>query len=109
MNTYSLHPGVIKTELGRHLNSVYFPGFRSLLKFTVGWFFKSPEDGALTSIYCGVDEKCANETGLYYSDCEVAEESALAKNVNIARELWKMSWKMVGLPENYNPFAVKSI
>jgi hypothetical protein len=29
-------------------------------------FFKTPEGGAQTSIYCSVDEKLANKTGLYY-------------------------------------------
>lgn len=29
-------------------------------------FLKSPASGAQTTIYCAIDEKCANETGLYY-------------------------------------------
>ena len=66
MNTYSLHPGVIKTELGRHLNETLFWGARKLIGIFVMPFCKNPELGAQTTIYCAVDEKCANETGLYY-------------------------------------------
>jgi len=29
--------------------------------------YKNAEQGAQTTIYCSVDEKIANETGLYYS------------------------------------------
>lgn len=66
VNTYSLHPGVIKTELGRHLDETLFRGARTLIGTIFGPFFKNPELGAQTTIYCAVDEKCANETGLYY-------------------------------------------
>jgi hypothetical protein len=29
-------------------------------------FFKTPEEGASTTIYCSVDEGLADKTGLYY-------------------------------------------
>lgn len=66
INTYSLHPGVIATELGRHLDSAIFPGVRFMFQKVGKVFIKSPEQGAQTTIYCALDDKCANETGLYY-------------------------------------------
>ncbi|KAI5635136.1 short chain dehydrogenase domain-containing protein [Phthorimaea operculella] len=103
VNTYSLHPGVIRTELGRHLNSTMFPGasklFQSFIPFT-----KSPKMGAQTTIYCAVDEKCANETGLYYSDCVVTKPSRRAENEELSRKLWDLSVEMVGL-KDYDPFT----
>jgi hypothetical protein len=30
------------------------------------FFFKTPEEGAQTTIYCAVDETLADKTGLYY-------------------------------------------
>lgn len=104
VNVYSLHPGVITTELGRHLNKTYFFGVRWLLSF-VRIFFKTPEQGAQTTIYCAVDETTGKESGLYYSDCRPVEPSKNAENVNDARTLWKVSLKMVKLPK-YNPFIV---
>lgn len=100
---------MIKTELGRHLNSIYFPGFSAILRYTIGWFIKTPEQGAQTTIYCAVDEKCANETGLYYSDCQVAEQPPGAKKVEDAQKLWDVSWKLVGLENDYDPFNVKKM
>lgn len=67
MNTYSLHPGVVRTELGRHFNETLFWGARKIIGFLLFPFMKSSELGAQTTIYCAVDEKCANETGLYYA------------------------------------------
>lgn len=108
INTYSLHPGLIHTEIGRHMNRIFFPGFRTLFRYTFGWFLKTPEQGAQTTIYCAVDEACTNESGLYYSECKTVEHSPAAKRLEDAQKLWDMSWKMVGLADDYNPFVVKN-
>ncbi|XP_053601208.1 retinol dehydrogenase 13-like isoform X2 [Plodia interpunctella] len=102
VNTYSLHPGVIKTELGRHLNDTIFPYARQIFGALAGPFTKSPELGAQTTIYCAVDEKCANETGLYYSDCQVTSPSQMAQSDENAKKLWELSQKLVGL--DFDPF-----
>ncbi|KAJ8945893.1 hypothetical protein NQ318_002735 [Aromia moschata] len=80
VNVYSLHPGVIKTELGRHIIINKIWGLRWLWENISTWFIKTPEQGAQTSIYCAVDEKCENETGLYYAECAVKEPSMEAQN-----------------------------
>ncbi|CAK1600114.1 unnamed protein product [Parnassius mnemosyne] len=103
VNTYSLHPGVIKTELGRHMDDTLFWGARKLFGI-LRPFLKSPELGAQTTIYCAVDEKCANETGLYYSDCVVTTPHSNALNDEYAKKLWDVSMELVGL-QDYNPFT----
>ncbi|XP_071454103.1 retinol dehydrogenase 12-like isoform X2 [Hetaerina americana] len=100
VNVYALHPGVVSTDLGRHLHSTIIPG--------ASWFYrnvncfgaKNPVQGAQTTIYCAVDEKTANETGLYYSDCKVATPSAKARDPELAERLWNESLKMVNLKED---------
>lgn len=104
INTYSLHPGVIKTELGRHLNETLFRGARGIIGFFLSPFMKTPEEGAQTTIYCSVDEKCANETGLYYSDCEATSPCSKALNDDYAKKLWDISAELVGL-KDFNPFT----
>jgi retinol dehydrogenase-12 len=66
VTTYSLHPGVINTELGRHLDTALVPGSRWVFDNLFSVFIKSPEQGAQTTIYCAVHEEVAQETGLYY-------------------------------------------
>lgn len=63
---YSLHPGVIATELGRHLDSAFFPGARTLFGLIIGTFVKTPDRGCQTTIHCAVDEEAGKQTGLYY-------------------------------------------
>ncbi|XP_026726344.1 retinol dehydrogenase 13-like [Trichoplusia ni] len=104
INTYSLHPGVIKTEILRNLDDTTFWGARKTLNILVGPFMKSPESGAQTTIYCAVDEKCAAETGLYYSDCVVKRPASNGSKKEYAKKLWEMSAEMVKLGD-YNPFT----
>jgi NAD(P)-dependent dehydrogenase (short-subunit alcohol dehydrogenase family) len=104
VTVYSLHPGVIATELGRHLDSIYFRGFRWILGVFATPFMKTPEQGAQTTIYCAVDEKCADQSGLYYSNCAVANVAQNGKNATDAERLWVKSLELVGLDKDYNPF-----
>lgn len=83
VTTYSLHPGVVATDVWR---SVPWP-LDSLIKR----FMESPEQGAATSIYCASSDAVASETGLYYDKCKVKEPSALAKDAMLAQQLWKQS------------------
>jgi hypothetical protein len=66
VTTYSLHPGIVRTELFRHLSDSYFCGVQNILNAVVSLFFKTVEEGAQTTLYCSLDEKLADETGLYY-------------------------------------------
>lgn len=96
VTTYSLHPGVIRTELGRHL----FPTLSFLLKIIVIPFMmliKSPWEGAQTTIYCAVEESIANDSGLYYSDCAAKTPAPQAQDDAAAKKLWDLSASMVGL------------
>lgn len=62
VNTYCLHPGVVRTELARHVEDLIGP-LKHVMWPLLYPFSKSPVEGAQTSIYCAVDDGCANETG----------------------------------------------
>lgn len=66
VHVYSLHPGIVRTELVRTLDSVYFPGMWFLGRFILYPWMKTPKQGAQTTLYCSIDEKTEAETGLYY-------------------------------------------
>ncbi|XP_011259617.2 retinol dehydrogenase 11 [Camponotus floridanus] len=100
INVYSLHPGNIPTEITRHASSTFFPGASysySILSWILLWAFKTLEEGAQTTIYCSIDEKTANETGLYYSDCSVVNPRRKATNDEYAKNLWDVSCKLLNL------------
>ena len=87
INTYSLHPGLIATDIVRN---------DWLFRWGVNWFYWLPflvneKQGAFTTIYCAVSEQAKTESGLYYSDCRVAEPGSVAKDREVAEKLWKVS------------------
>ncbi|XP_026233714.1 retinol dehydrogenase 11 [Anabas testudineus] len=96
VTVYSLHPGVIRTELGRH----FFPSlplWKRMLIIPMGMLIKSPWEGAQTTIYCAVDESVSNNSGLYYSDCAPKKAAPQAQDDAAAKKLWDLSTSMVGL------------
>jgi NAD(P)-dependent dehydrogenase (short-subunit alcohol dehydrogenase family) len=83
VNTYSLHPGVVATEVWREIP---WPVGTLLKRFMI-----TAEEGALTTLHCATSSAVANESGLYYSECRAVEPSALARDPALAAELWRRS------------------
>lgn len=96
VTVYSLHPGVIRTELGRHLIPT-LALWKRLILILFGWLVKSPTEGAQTTIYCAVDESLDQVSGLYYSDCATKTPAPQALDDKAAKKLWDLSASMVGL------------
>ncbi|KAK0133745.1 Retinol dehydrogenase 12 [Merluccius polli] len=92
VTAYSLHPGVVQTELWRHLNGPQ----QTIIKM-VSPFTKTSVQGAQTSIYCAVDPSLENESGGYYSDCAPASCSRAAQSDESAQRLWEMSCELLSI------------
>ncbi|XP_067874332.1 retinol dehydrogenase 13 [Heterodontus francisci] len=93
----SLHPGVVMTELARHMMPNLSLWFKILIASIAIVAFKNPWQGAQTSIYCAVAEELDNVSGLYFSDCCAKEPAPQARDDDDAKKLWELSEKMVGL------------
>ena len=59
ITTYSLHPGVIQTELARHFSDTYGVVAALAYRYLIGPFIKRPWDGAQTTLFCCLDESLA--------------------------------------------------
>lgn len=86
VTTYSLHPGVIASDVWREVPI----GVRHVMKL----FMKSPEDGAKTSLYCATSVEVAGDTGRYYEKSREKQPSKAA-TAELAAELWKRSEEWV--------------
>eukprot|EP00092_Neocalanus_flemingeri_P008537 GFUD01009196.1.p1 GENE.GFUD01009196.1~~GFUD01009196.1.p1 ORF type:complete len:321 (+),score=108.94 GFUD01009196.1:106-1068(+) len=94
VTVYCLHPGVIKTELFRHVKETY--GYLLyLLGHVLMPFYKTVESGAQTSIFCAVEESLENVTGKYYKDCKEVDASKDGNNMEDAKKLWEVTEDMV--------------
>jgi WW domain-containing oxidoreductase len=83
----SLHPGVIITNLGRHLNPVMKFGFGVASVVMC----KSIEQGAATECYLAVHPDTAGISGQYFDDCNIAVPRADGTDADTARRLWDVS------------------
>ena len=104
VTSYAVHPGVVATELSRHLSSSIFPGMTFVWDNIMKLWIKTPEQGAQTTIHCAVDEEAGKESGLYYADCAPATPSRRARDPDTARRLWEESVRVTGLGD-VDPFT----
>ena len=87
VSTYSLHPGVVDTEVWREVPRFIRPLLRLRRLLT-------PEQGAQTTLYCALHAP-ASESGLYYDKCRVKSPSRIAQDAHLAEQLWNQSLQWV--------------
>jgi len=93
VTTYSLHPGVIRTEINRNLPAI-LNAVSPALYFLFG---KTCKSGAQTTLACALDPDLSDVTGKYFSDCKMVDESEDARDDEMAEWLWRTSEKLTGL------------
>jgi NAD(P)-dependent dehydrogenase (short-subunit alcohol dehydrogenase family) len=89
----SLHPGWVATNIGA--NNV--PIFGRLGKAIINLTAISPEKGAETTLYLATSPDVANVSGQYFYKCKPARPTAAAQDKAVARRLWEVSERLVGL------------
>ncbi|XP_072317193.1 retinol dehydrogenase 13 [Eucyclogobius newberryi] len=99
VSCFCLHPGVIRTELGRHVQSC-FPLLGALLSLPALLFMKTPHEGSQTTVYCAVTPGLQAKSGAYFSDCAEKEPAPEAKEDKTALKLWNESCRLVGLNQD---------
>ena len=104
VRAFAVHPGVILTDLARHLEAADFEDLQS--RSSGGRMrLKTTEAGAATSVYAATAPELDGRGGLYLEDCRVAEVDdqspdggvrSYAVDPEAARRLWAMSEELVG-------------
>lgn len=84
----SVHPGVIQTNLGKHL-----PAWQQFAAKLIGWtFMKDIPEGAATTCYVASSPDLKGVRGFYFADCNVNEgETPYIRDEAMARKLWTVS------------------
>lgn len=92
VGVWSLHPGAVSTRLGANNG-----GIAKLVIPLLSLFFKTPAQGARTSVHlCSAPEIDA-PNGTYFVNRKPAKTSALARDHEVAQDLWARSERLVGL------------
>jgi len=106
VRSFALHPGVIMTELARHLTMEDIQELMSNAPADGGLEFKPVEAGAATTVYAATAPELEGRGGLYLEDCQIGERvdddassrgfKPHAVDPEAARRLWDVSEELVG-------------
>ncbi|HJL17988.1 MAG TPA: SDR family NAD(P)-dependent oxidoreductase [Sandaracinaceae bacterium LLY-WYZ-13_1] len=87
----AVHPGVIATNLGRHM-----PWYaRVLFPIAAALAFKSIPQGAATQCYVATHPSLADVRGEYFADCNTAKSSRHSRDPELAKRLWDLTEAIV--------------
>ena len=87
----AVHPGVIKTNLGRSMASFA----RVALAIAEPLALKSNAEGAATQVYVATRPELEGVTGEYFADCNIAKSSRVSYDAALATRLWEESERIV--------------
>jgi NAD(P)-dependent dehydrogenase (short-subunit alcohol dehydrogenase family) len=111
IRSFAVHPGAILTDIFRHMTEderlawVQRAGGELARR---GEDFKTPQQGAATSVWCALSPQLQGMGGVYCEDCDIAELVAadspagygvrpFAIDPDQAAELWQFSEKVTGV------------
>ncbi|XP_057569053.1 retinol dehydrogenase 13 isoform X2 [Hippopotamus amphibius kiboko] len=93
----ALHPGVARTELGRH-TGMHSSTFSSFTLGPIFWLLvKSPQLAAQPSTYLAVAEELEGISGKYFDGLKEKAPAPEAEDEEVAWKLWAESARLVGL------------
>jgi NAD(P)-dependent dehydrogenase (short-subunit alcohol dehydrogenase family) len=106
LRAYAVHPGAIRTELGRHMDENDIKDLMKRRPSKSPMVFKQVPQGAATTVWAATAPELDGRGGVYCEDCNVAEkiedpESALgvlswALDEAAAERLWSLSEEWSG-------------
>ncbi len=116
VRAFSVHPGAIMTDLGRHLTEEDYKAFgithlpNGEVEFSGDspWRFKTVPQGAATSVWCATSAQLDGKGGVYCEDCDIAPAiddgdlttagvAPWAHDPAFADRLWTLSETLTGV------------
>ena len=78
-----LHPGGVNTKIAKNLKGISGAISRNTMKF-----FKSPEEGAETSLYLASSSEVGNFNGKFFENKKEIQSKEVTYDESIAKQLW---------------------
>lgn len=91
VSVYSLHPGEIQTDIFRH-----FKGWHKFVLFIVKTsYFKTPEEGAQTTLYTALEQGLEKYSGQFFIECQKRPFYKTATDDSLNEEVWQATVKLL--------------
>lgn len=97
VHSFAVHPGKVCTDLLRN-----WPGITgNVLRAFARVFFKSPEEGCQTVVFCAVADKLRELSGKVLENCSIYKVKSNVKDRDLGEKLWNVSLHLCGfdIPE----------
>ncbi len=95
VHAYAVHPGLVGTDLMRYLGDQEREALDSSIK-GYGLEYKTPAQGAATSVWAATSAELADHGGAYVEDCHLSQSAPYAHDSAAAKRLWNISEELVG-------------
>lgn len=94
----AIHPGVVRTDIGRRLEEQYGPNLSRAIDLLTGIVLYAPKEACLTQVYCATSPEIENRDvrGRYF--IPIANElrpNPASEDVEAQEALWTYSEKLV--------------
>lgn len=105
VRAFAVHPGVIMTNLSRHLEETDYTALMERKPAGEPLQFKSLEQGAATTVWAATSPHLAGRGGIYLENCQIAPAAVQGKDIGVesyavnaaaAEKLWSLSEELVG-------------
>ena len=105
VRVFAVHPGVIMTELSRHMVEADFESLSAKTPAGEELVFKSVEQGSATSVWAATSPELDGKGGIYLENCQIAEPAVQGSNSGVesyatdtvaAERLWALSEGLTG-------------
>jgi len=98
----TVHPGVVRTEITRHIPGGEFAQWFLWLSSPLSWIvMKSPNEGAQTTLHVALCKECESVGGKYWVDCKIKRSSNKeAMDVEVEQKLWSLTLEQLKWNEN---------
>lgn len=94
VNAYSVHPGIVDTDLFEKTM------FKKAFPWAMKLFFKTPAKGAVPILFACFDKSIERRGGLYISNCTEGISNKFSKKLDHQKKLFEISCELVGIEVN---------
>ncbi len=105
VRAFAVHPGVIMTNLGRHMDEADYASLSVKSSSGEPLVFKSVQQGAAATVWAATSPALSGRGGIYLENCQIAHAASgsgstgvesYAVDADAAERLWQLSEELVG-------------
>lgn len=100
----SLNPGLVKTDIFHRYSKLR----KMIINIFIDIFFKTPVEGAQTTLHLCVAPELEHISGKYFSDCKIEEPHKIVKDESVVEKVWENTMLLIKDKLNDKEYKLES-